>query len=81
MKNDILNILCATDDNYAPYYGVMLTSLFMNNKDSQFDVYLLTDTTWTEKETKRFKKLCGQYNSRFIVKIVDEEFIQIWAHQ
>ena len=27
----IMNILCATDDNYASYCAVMLTSLFENN--------------------------------------------------
>ena len=26
----MINILCATDDNYVPYCGIMLTSLFEN---------------------------------------------------
>ena len=30
-----INILCATDDNYVPYCGIMLTSVFDNNKDSE----------------------------------------------
>jgi len=71
-----INILIGSDINYAPYYGVMLTSLFMNNKESEFDVYLLTDSSWTDKETKKFEKLCGQYRSRFIVKVVDEDVIR-----
>lgn len=38
-KNSI-NILCATDDNYAPYCGVMLTSLLENNKQYNIDIYI-----------------------------------------
>ena len=29
-----INILCATDNGYAPYCGIMLTSLLENNKES-----------------------------------------------
>lgn len=62
-----INILIGSDINYAPYYGVMLTSLFMNNRESKFDVYLLTDETWTEEETARFNSLCKQFSSSFQV--------------
>lgn len=71
MKNSTINILIASDINYAPYYGVMLASLFEHNKESQFDVYLITDNTWTEKETRRFEKLCGKYHSHFTALITD----------
>jgi len=43
-----INILIASDVNYAPYYGVMLTSIFENNKSLSFVIYLLTDETWTK---------------------------------
>lgn len=66
-----INILIGSDVNYAPYYGVMLTSLFMNNSESQFDVYLLTDSSWTVEETMKFEQLTGRYNSRFFVFVVD----------
>lgn len=62
-----INILIGSDINYAMYYGVMLTSLFMNNRESQFDIYLLTDDTWTDDETAKFEKICELYNSRFFV--------------
>lgn len=38
-----LNILCATDDAYIPYCGIMLTSLFESNKAYKINVYVLTD--------------------------------------
>lgn len=71
--NDCINILIASDINYAPYYGVMLTSLFAHNRESRFDVYLITDETWTEKETKKFEKMCEQYMSSFHVFSLDVE--------
>ena len=41
-KLEAIRILCSTDDNYAPYAGIMLTSLFINNQNEVFDVYILT---------------------------------------
>lgn len=38
-----MNIACATDDNYVRFCGVMLTSLFENNKNDNIDIYLLTE--------------------------------------
>ena len=71
MNNNRINILIASDINYAPYYGVMLTSLFMNNSDSTFDIYLITDETWPDSETKKFEKLCAKYHSTFHVYAID----------
>ena len=73
MKSSTINILIASDINYAPYYGVMLTSLFENNRESSFDVFLITDETWTEKETKKFSGLCENHRSRFIVNAINVE--------
>ena len=72
-----INILIGSDINYAPYYGVMLTSLFMNNKESKFDVYLLTDETWTDAETKKFSNLANSFNSTFKVIVVDFDISDI----
>lgn len=71
-----INILIGSDINYAPYYGVMLTSLFMNNKESKFDVYLLTDETWTDAETKKFSNLANSFNSTFKVIVVDFDIVK-----
>lgn len=38
----MIRILCSTDDHYAPYAGVMLTSLFENNPDVSFEIFILT---------------------------------------
>ena len=71
-----INILIGSDINYAPYYGVMLTSLFINNRESHFDVYLLTDETWSNAETERFSKLCDRYESNFHVYVVNVDILK-----
>ena len=77
MEKERINVLIGSDINYAPYYGVMLTSLLMNNAESVFNVYLLTDNSWTDKETIKFEKLCNKYRSNFYVNVVDEKKISI----
>lgn len=73
MTNERINILIASDINYAPYYGVLLTSLFTNNRSSSFEVHLITDNTWTKGETEKFEELCIKHNSSFIVHAIDVE--------
>ena len=41
MKKTI-NIACGSSDLYAPMCGIMLTSLFENNRDCHVEVYILT---------------------------------------
>ena len=53
--NDTINILCCTDANFVPYCGVMLTSLFENNKDEHFRIYVATATT----NSPKLEKLCS----------------------
>ncbi len=38
----LMNILCATDDNYVPHCGIMLTSLIENNRDTELHIYIFT---------------------------------------
>ncbi|MBR0500104.1 MAG: glycosyltransferase family 8 protein [Bacteroidales bacterium] len=39
---DPIHILCASDDAYVPYYGIMMTSLFENNRTEHFSVHMMT---------------------------------------
>ena len=58
-----INILCATDDNYVPYCGIMLTSVFENNKDAHVDVYIMVDTQLNEANKKKFASLEASYDA------------------
>lgn len=61
MNLDTINVLCATDDNYAPYCGIMLTSLFENNKDCQFRVSIFLSNSLSAKNQRKLKSLESKY--------------------
>ena len=50
-----MNILCATDGNYAPYYSVMLTSFLENHKAFHTEENIIVKNRL--KEEKRLKRL------------------------
>ena len=66
------NILCATDDNYVPYCGIMLTSLFENNKELNFCIYILVEQL-SNKSKNEFATLAKEYSQRIEIIIVDSE--------
>jgi len=77
--NDIektINILCATDDKYAPYCGIMLTSLFESNKNCRFEVYLLLDGLLSEKNQKKYSRLQSKYNIGLHQIVVDNSLLE-----
>lgn len=74
-EKELINILIASDINYAPYYGVMLTSLFQNNSDVPFNIHLLTDRSWSQAMTEKFDNLTRKFNSTFHVYWVDEQVL------
>ena len=68
-----MNILCATDDNYAPYCGVMLTSFLENHKAFHTEVYIIVKNSL--KEEKRLRRLEERYDVK--VNIVEFPFSDI----
>ena len=63
MKNiNTINILCATDENYAAYCGIMLTSLFENNKNNSLEIFLLADQLSVNSKDK-FRQLSDKYKT------------------
>ena len=73
---DTIYICCATDANYAPYCGVMLTSVFKNNIESHVKVYILLDSPLPQKEQHRFARLAEKYNNEIIYLLVDKSFLE-----
>lgn len=67
-----MNIACATDNNFVPYCGIMLTSLFENNKEHSFSVYILTKGISEENVTK-FNSLASKYHSCITMIELDNE--------
>ena len=68
---EIINILMACDKNYAPYYGVLLTSLFENNRDSQFNIHWISDQSVPLSVKNRFSNLVAKYDSQLYMYEID----------
>ena len=64
---EVINILCTPDDNYVPYCGIMLTSLFENNEEENIVVYILCEKL-SDKNIADLESLAIAYNKeiRFI---------------
>lgn len=56
-----MNILCATDKNFVPYCGIMLTSIFENNQTESVYVFIVVDESVGKKEEEAFEKLAKKY--------------------
>jgi lipopolysaccharide biosynthesis glycosyltransferase len=69
--NQPINILCCTDEKYAPFYGIMLTSLFDNNKEEFFEIFVLT-AGLKEETTQDLQTLVDANHSKLTVIIIDE---------
>ena len=76
MSDSRIAIVCATDDNYAPYCGIMLTSVLENNRDREVSAYILIDKPLLEIHQKRFKQLSDKYSSGIEFVMVDKSFFE-----
>lgn len=70
-----MNIFCSTDDNYAPYCAVMLTSLCENNKDLSIHVYLMTEGLTTENHDV-LETVVNRYNGIFHYCLMDKSLFE-----
>lgn len=70
-----INILCATDNNFAPYCGIMLTSLLENNRENNICIYLLVDETFSTTEQKKYMQLTTKHNQQLHIVTVDNKLL------
>lgn len=74
-----MNILCATDNHFAPFCGIMLTSLFENNRreavSDDINVYVLVDNTFSPIQKHKYQKLCSRYGMRLHIIVVDNRIL------
>lgn len=74
--SDTINIFSVTDDNFAPYTGIMLTSVFENNKNHSFDVYILVGKPLKKRITDQFCDLERKYHQKINFIVVDDTIIR-----
>lgn len=60
-SSNSIKILCSPDNNYVPYCGIMQTSLFENNKDSKFEVYITCESL-NKKNREDLERLSAFYS-------------------
>lgn len=68
-----MNILCSCDANYVPCCGIMLTSLFENNKDYTIDVYVFCNNKVTD--TTQLFQLAKNYEQKIHIINIDDVFV------
>lgn len=74
-ETTLYNILCATDDNYVPYCGIMLTSLFENNKELKLYIYILAEHL-SDKSRNEFATLARNYNQKIEIITVNNDTLK-----
>ena len=75
-KTGTINILCATDNKYAPFCGIMLTSLFENNKDYRFNVYVFASVDISNSNEKKYIQLGKLYGNAVCVMRIDDSKVE-----
>lgn len=73
---DTINIFSVTDDNYAPYCGVMLTSIFENNKNHSFNVFILIGKPLSKRNQRKLHNLEIKYGNSIEFITVDDNSIR-----
>lgn len=58
-------ILMQSDDNYAPFMGVAMTSLFENNKEESYDIAIV-DNDLNSDNKGRLTELCSRYKRNIV---------------
>ena len=74
-ETTLYNILCATDDNYVPYCGIMLTSLFENNKELNLCIYILAEHL-SDKSKNEFATLARNYSQKIEIITVNNDILK-----
>ena len=74
-ETTLYNILCATDDNYVPYCGIMLTSLFENNKELNLCIYILAEHL-NDRSLNEFAELSKNYDQKIKIITVNNDVLK-----
>ncbi len=69
-----MNIVCATDNNYVKYCGIMLASLFENNSFEHHTVHLLTEGLSADNRRVLEEFVCS-FNAHFCYYELDSSFV------
>lgn len=67
-----ISIVCTFDNNYSQHCAVLLSSIFENNKESFFDIYILSDYIDEDNQNK-LSKLVDNYSQKLYYLQIDKK--------
>lgn len=70
-----MDIVCSTDCNYIQHCGVLITSVFENNKDENVCFHILTDSI-DEKYAKILKQIADSYKQQIVFYYIDKSSLK-----
>lgn len=76
-----LNILYGCDDNYAPYTGISMTSLFENNRDIEEITVYFAAMDCSRENLDKFQSITESYGRRLVILNTEEAVNEIRSHQ
>lgn len=68
-----INIACTFDDGYSRHCAVLLSSIFENNKESLFDIYILSDFISEANQGKLSRLVVDKYGQKLHYIQVDRK--------
>lgn len=71
-----IEILVSADNNYVMPTGVMLTSLFENNKENDVFVHLMTDKGFTEKSKNSLRNIVESRGGSIFFYIMNDDLFR-----
>lgn len=72
MQTDKIHIVLASDDAYVQHLGVLLISIFENNKEEAIVIHLLADSISEEKKRLLSQIVESRYGQQFVVYEMDK---------
>ena len=75
-----LNILCACDENYAPYTGVSITSILENNRQADSVTIYLAPMGFSAETVQKMTDLVHQYQRKIVFLDTEKAVEQIHAY-
>lgn len=71
----MMDIVFGLDNNYAPYCGVLITSICENNMGQEISFHLLTNINFSDSMEVSIRKICSRYCQQlYVYKINSEKF-------
>lgn len=74
MNDNFLHILCATDDNYAVYCGVMICSVCQNHSEYDLCFHIIENNLSTESKSK-ISSIVNDNNQNIVFHSIDTELL------